>query len=374
MALILAFRRWWAILFVALLSLPALGHFLPDLPAPMRTTLAPEARWWEEANKRLDPYVNNVFGFRGAVLAAHRAYVRFIGAPAGHNFIVGENGSLFYTGEHAMEQSVGQLVRADKVDEFVGVAERLKAQIAPWGGRLLVAVPPNSQTINFENLPAYARRQMVSPTEYDLLAARLKAAGVDFVDLRAVLREAKQSGAVYWRHDTHWNERGALIGFNAAMAAVGHSDFAVSPEEALGAPVARPDGDMMRMADRTKLGDPDLAFPMKGPMLMPDDLVPITGIMAPVGKGNPFPPFAFDTGHPGPRIMVLGDSFTNRFWRGLLAYRSSAFAWTHHLFCQFDRKEIDAFKPDILIYAATERLFPCSNELPSWLQGDKAGE
>jgi len=55
MPLLMAFRRWWAVIFVALLSLPTIGLLLPAMPGPMRTVLAPEARWWEHASERLDP-------------------------------------------------------------------------------------------------------------------------------------------------------------------------------------------------------------------------------------------------------------------------------------------------------------------------------
>ena len=66
MRLLMSFRRWWAVIFFAILTLPTIGLIAPDLPAPLRTVAAPEARWWEDAARRLDPYINNVFGFRGA--------------------------------------------------------------------------------------------------------------------------------------------------------------------------------------------------------------------------------------------------------------------------------------------------------------------
>ncbi|MDQ0511339.1 alginate O-acetyltransferase AlgX-related protein [Ancylobacter amanitiformis] len=371
MSLLLAFRRWWAILFVAVLCLPAIGHFLPDLPAPMRTVVAPEARWWEEANKRMDPYLNNTFGFRGAVLAAHGAYVRFIGAPRGPSVLRGTDGSLFYTGDHALEQSVGQLLRPAQVSQFVDWVRSLKREIEPWGGRLVVVIAPNAQTIQFDHLPDYARRQMKRPTEYDLLDQDLAKAGIPHADLRPRLLAAKADAPVYWRFDTHWNQRGALIGFNAALAAIGRADLEINPDEALGPPEPRTDGDLVRLTGNGTSEPADVQYPVKPPVAVDAaSLTPLPGIAQARSPRFPFPPLAFETGHPGPRIMVIGDSFTYGLWKDYLAYRSSAFVWTHHLFCRGDPAPIARFKPDILIVAAAERLFPCPLKVPEWAESE----
>ena len=361
MPLLMAFRRWWAILFVAILTLPTIGLMAPDLPAPMRTVLAPEQHWWQDASKRLDPYINNVFGFRGAVLAAHRSYLRFIDEPQGERVLQGAHGALFIRDNNALEQSLGQLIRPDAVAGFVSLAKELDADMKARGGRFVALIPPNSHTADFEDLPAYARGQKKAPTEYDLVAARMKADGIPFVDLRPLIAQAKKDGRVYFRYDTHWNERGALLAFNAAMDAAGRPDLAIPPQEALGPAQVKPGGDLLRLGGLDQRDPPDIRYPWTPPFAPREDLAPLPGII--VGKENPlFPSRAVTTGHDGPRIMVIGDSFTNGFWHGLLAARSSAYVWTHHQLCNFDQGMIARFKPDILIYAPTERFFPCAGK------------
>lgn len=360
MPLLMAFRRWWAIVFVAVLALPTIGLVAPDMPAPMRTVVAPEARWWENAAKRLDPYINNAFGFRGAVLAAHQRYLRFIDQPQNERVLQGRNGALFIRDNNALEQSIGHLVRPKAVASFVDFAKALDAQETALGGRFIALIAPNSQSMMSEDLPAYARAQMKTPTEYDLIARQMKADDVPFVDLRPLLLEAKKTGPIYFRYDTHWNERSALIAFNAAMEAVGHPDLAVSPEDALGATYDKPGGDLLRIAGLDGRDPPDRRYAWKAPFGDPQGLTPIPGIVG--GNDNRlFPTEAVETGHAGPRIMVVGDSFTRSFWRGLLAARSSAFVWAHHQSCQFDRGMIERFRPDILVYLPVERFLPCSS-------------
>jgi hypothetical protein len=46
---------------------------------------------------------------------------------------------------------------------------------------------------------------------------------VEFLDLRGALRAAKSGGRVYWRTDTHWNDRGAFVGYQAIMTHLARS-------------------------------------------------------------------------------------------------------------------------------------------------------
>jgi hypothetical protein len=362
MALLMAFRRWWAFVFVALLSLPALGLLLPDLPGPIRTVLAPEARWWVHASERLDPYINNSFGFRGPVLAAHRRYLRFIGSAPGARVLDGTDGSLFLRDDNALEQSIGQLVRPQAVERLAILARELKAKMAAIGGTFVLTLAPNAHTARFEMLPDYIRQQRQARSEYDLVAARMKQDGVTFVDLRPFLAEAATQGPIYYRYDTHWNARAALAAFNAVMAAAGQPQLAIPESEAFGATRIRTSGDLLTVAGITSREPPDVDYVWKPPLAGPHETTPLTGIVtAPPPAKDDYGFHAFATGHAGPRIMVVGDSFTQGFWYNPLVYRASAAVWIHHAACEFDQGIIDRFKPDILIYAPTERFLTCKN-------------
>lgn len=359
MPLLLAFRRWWAVVFVGVLSLFTAGLFLPDMPAPVRTTIAPAEQWWEHAGQRLDPYINDTFGFRGAVLAAHRAYGRWTGNGVSQRVTKGEGGALFLKDEHATEQSIGQLVRPRVIADITDVAEDLDRYMRSIGGKFLMLIPPNAQTNNFDLLPAYARALAKSPTEYDLLGAEMKKRGLTFVDMRPILKEAKKTGPIHWLADTHWNQRSSLLGFNAAMTAAGRPDLTFDPKEALNPPTPRRQGDLVRLSGDVEAKVPDLEYLPKPMIQVRQGVTPIAGVMKPVPATDPFRPMANETGHPGPRIMVIGDSFTQGQWMGPLSQVASAYAWMHHRFCRFDMGAVERFRPDILIYAPAERAIPC---------------
>ncbi len=358
MPLLLAYRRWWCLVFLGLLLLPTIGLVTPDLPAPLRAARAVPPLWWERATERLDPYINNNYGLRGVFMAAHAAYGRAMKSTRERPVLVGQDGQLFYTGEGALDQSLGRLFRTGQMDMLVRVTERMRQELDKAGIRFGVVSPPNAQSVIGDLMPEWAQAEQRHPTEYDFAAKSLTANGISFVDLRPILKEARAGGPVYQKTDTHWNSRGAVLGFNAAMRAVGRDDLQIDPAAALGAPVAKETGDLARyLGESSDTGDTDLA--LKGPMIVPADLKPITGLFPPPVPGDPFDSYAFETGHPGPRILIIGDSFSQRFWPGLLAARSSAFAWTHHRNCRFDWGIIGRFKPDLVVYAPVERGLPC---------------
>ncbi len=357
MPLLMRFRRWWAAFFFLVLLLPTVGLFTADLYDPPRSVAAPKPDWWVRASERLDPYINDVFGFRAAVLAAHNSWGFWLGGAGNKDVAVGRDGSLFYRRGNAMEQSFGEILRRRQVRNTVSRMAELESRMSASGGRFVMLVAPNGQTMAPEALSSATRAGPPYVTEYDLLEKQMAARGVPFVDLRPLLRAAAEDGPTYRRNDTHWNARSAVIAFNAAMEAVGRPDLAYAPSEVLGGPIERWDGDLVRMLGLATARAPDVDAEAIDPPH--GETAPLEGVINPA-RQTTRPPYALDVDQPGPRIMVLGDSFTAGFWKRLLVGRASALAWMHHESCDFDAAAIDRFRPDILIYIPAERFLPCS--------------
>ncbi len=360
MPLLLAYRRWWLALFAAILALPTLGLVLPDLPGPVRPVTKVEATWWVRATERLDPFINAHFGFRGAVMAANASYARATHSTRARPVLIGDGGQLYFTGDQTLEQSLGLLVRAKPIADFIDVLTRLKARLEAKGITLVVAVPPNGATMLPGRLPGWARPQMRHPTELDIVSERLPQNGITFVDLRPILEAAKAGGGqIYRRTDTHWTQLGAVLAFNAVMAAAGRPELAIPLEEANGPLVPTATGDLSRILGESKAtGDSDYEERLK----VPPGLTPLKGLVPERPDSDPFQPYAYSTGHSGPAILVIGDSFTQNFWPRLLAARTSRFGWMHHSSCKFEADAIDRFKPDIVVYMPTERSLPCKGQ------------
>ncbi|MCX5497176.1 hypothetical protein OSH11_20915 [Kaistia dalseonensis] len=358
MTLLLSYRRWWAIIFVGLLVLPFFGHFMGDLPTPVRTRIAPEEQWWRNAAARLDPFINETFGFRGVMLAGNRAYLRVLKSSRSRPVIIGAEKQMFYTGDQNLEKALGTVVDSEGLARLFSVIDDLNARAKAVGAKLVVTSPPSGETVYFDLLPSWARAQKVKPTEYDLLQSAMAERGVTFADLRPALIASREGGRPYRRTDTHWNFRGSLIGLNEVLKAAGRPDLEVSEEKMLGPLEPEISGDLVRLN-----GDPpskdDENYRVNDWNGWREHITPIDGIFATPDEHELFPPYAYETGHPGPRVLIYGDSFTQGYWPPFLVDRVSALAWTHHKYCDADLSAVERFKPDIIIYAPTQRSLAC---------------
>ncbi|MFG1400053.1 alginate O-acetyltransferase AlgX-related protein [Roseixanthobacter pseudopolyaromaticivorans] len=360
MPLLLAYRRWWCFFFMAVLALPTLGLVLPDLPGPVRLMTTPQERWWVHATERLDPFINGRYGFRGLVMAGNASYLRAMKSTRERPVLLGEGGQMFFTGEQTLEQSLGRLFRAKPMGDLVDVLARLDTLLKARGAELVVASAPNAATVLPEKLPAWARGQMTHPTELDYLDTQMAAHAIPHVDLRPVLIAAKAQGPIFRRTDTHWNQRSSVLAFNAVMAAAGRPELEIAPQTAIGPLQAAPSGDLARyLGEASETADQDYAEIASNPK---PELTPITGIMPDHGPHDTFRPYAYATGHSGPSVLVIGDSFSQHFWPRLLERVTSRFAWMHHSACKFEWPAVERFKPDLVIYMVTERSLPCRGQ------------
>ena len=157
----------------------------PDVP---RTLDA-----WLVLPPLLEAYLRDHFGLRYAMIRAH-AVIAHLWLRSGNDLVlVGRGGSLFYRGDNAAVQSAGLLVRPAQIAETVALLASIRTALAARDIRFLVAVPPNAATIYPDRLPRWARDQG-RPTEYDLMLKALAERGIQAVDLRPALREARRRG------------------------------------------------------------------------------------------------------------------------------------------------------------------------------------
>jgi alginate O-acetyltransferase complex protein AlgJ len=66
--------------------------------------------------------------------------------------------------------------------------------------------------------------------------------------------------------------------------------------------------------------------------------------------------------HPGPTILVIGDSFTHSYFPLMLSQRAGRAIWIHYHECGFDWKLIDKLRPDEVWWAPTERFLICDRD------------
>ncbi len=351
-------RRWWIVLVMALFAAPMLTMLLP-LPAAGGATdedrvLAPPptlpsgTKDWDKLPHRIDAYLRDHFGLRHFLVLAHGLVLDRLGDGNGQVF-VGRHGHLYLRDADTLDQSAGALdhARWAWIASTADMLAEMQRTLLPKGVKLLVASPPNASTMAQGDLPGWARLQ-ARPTEYDHFLKLLAERGVRAIDLRPVLAAAARDGKTYYRHDTHWTPYGALASFEAIAAADSHPDWEVPLSAVRPAPKPRAGGDLGRLlgiASVLSESDQEMDLPANADRQLL--------------HGGEFQTFVETAPHPGPTIMVIGDSFTDGDFLLPLLQHAGRIVWTHSHLCGFNWGWIARYHPSEIWYMPTERLIPC---------------
>lgn len=358
MAMLSRHRRHWFIAVLAVLALPMCVQAI--VPRATKSfvegRLLAEPPSWPKSYRDLTPavaqlrsFLDDHFGLRDMLIKAN-AQMRYslLRSTINPDVMIGRDGWLFFTGDSDIEQSAGLLIRRADIDQFASFAAALYAQLHRRNIAFVVASPPNSTTIQRKYLPAWAAAAPAL-TEYDLILRALARRHVPAVDLRPPLAAEQRRRDTYQRTDTHWNNLGALIGYDTVVHALGRDDWTIALDRVVKGVAERTGGDLARLIGLGgTLGEAVPVVDMSAyspPHLREDDSAHFTG---------------FATGRPGPVVVVVGDSFTHELWQTYFSLHVSRFDWVDNNFCQFALSELLALHPDIVIFAPNERYMYCA--------------
>lgn len=166
-----------------------------------------------------DRYWSDQFGFRAELVRTYsRLMVQGFRTSSSSQVLVGRDGWLFYTGDGNLEdwRSCARLSES----ELAVIAQRLEerqALVESMGGHYLFVIVPNKESVYPDHMPAWAQRRQMPKRMDQILDYVRSHTRVDVLDLRPALVAARAQGDVYYRTDTHWNERGAYVAYGAIM-------------------------------------------------------------------------------------------------------------------------------------------------------------
>ena len=217
--------------FVAVIGAPFAEMYLRLEPALPNT----ENRRWSSAPKfkrlahfapflfeLVHDYVPDHFGFRRTLVRWHALLMtQALGVSGTSRVLLGRQGWLFYAGDRALDDYL--FVDPFTEAELKNWAETLEWQrqwCARHGIHFLFMVAPNSQTIYPEYLPARIKKTRPG-SRLDQLAGYLsRHTQIEMVDVRSALRARKLAGLLYCRTDSHWNDEGAFVAYQAIVKRV----------------------------------------------------------------------------------------------------------------------------------------------------------
>ena len=282
-------------------------------------------------------YFEEHFAFKSQLIDADaQLRERVFGVSNTKQVIVGTDGWIYYGGTFADYQGTAH-VSSRLLDNVAFNLSLAQGYTQSRGAKFLVTFAPNKNTIYPEHMPA-SYLASKEPHAIERLLPYLDAHGVSYVDMGSVLAGGKADGLVYCLRDSHWNDRGALLGANALLDALdvahdAHEGAVFADEEAVGDIDA-----MLHPAFATAEAVPTIQggydFSFTGDT---DDVT--ANLIQTAGAGSE-------------ALLMFRDSFGNR----LLAPMAEAFkSATFTNLVPYDFTRVDATRADYVVVERVER-------------------
>ncbi|MDT8318405.1 MAG: hypothetical protein RQ824_10530 [bacterium] len=255
--------------------------FLLFLFAPPIKTLFSPKKSWSVAEKRklasmpdvglffkepkefliqFEAYFNDHFGFREELIKRYSKQMKKLFGKSGISKVLrGKNDWYYYSEADIIQDFQGlDLFNEEELFQWKESLEKKREWLAKKGISYLYVVPPNKPTIYPEYLPDHLRNARGKARIDQLLEYLSKNSNEKPLDLRKALLKAKEGGQIYFRTDSHWNSKGAIIGYQEIMEQLRDlfpSLKSLNKYQLVEKSVLREDGDLSLMAN---LSAPDI--------------------------------------------------------------------------------------------------------------------
>ena len=162
---------------------------------------------------QFDKYVEDNFALREYIVTGfNAAEVKLLGDFNGTNAVIGAKNHIFYA--ETLDDYLGiNGLTEDEIQSIANYLFDLYTGFAEKGVDFAFMTAPNKATIYPEYMP-----KRLAPTDadrnIDLLTGALRQKGVPVIDAKSILLRAKDTRTVYYEHDSHWNNYGAMLVYN----------------------------------------------------------------------------------------------------------------------------------------------------------------
>jgi hypothetical protein len=309
----------------------------------------------ERYGPALAAHVRDAAPFRDHLIRANnRLRLALFGESPVPGVIVGRDDWLYYNLEHALADYLNVVPLSERdMAEMVRVQVERRDWLAARGIAYLIMFAPNKERVYPEHLPP-GLRPLRPESRLAQIIPRLRAAGLDVLDLRPAVTAGKAAGRTYMKTDTHWNGYGGLLGASALIAALTPRFPALEPLDPAGYELAvtdRPGGDLSEMLLLPDLRrEPDVSARSRG-----------AALARPAAPGDYPDPAdhpereraAYETDRKDwPRVVFFHDSFARAMQaHAAERFSRSVFLWTHALVPFVIEKE----RPDVVVLEVVER-------------------
>jgi alginate O-acetyltransferase complex protein AlgJ len=218
-------NRVLVVLFLLVISIPGVGLALGvDRAAlsesEMRELAAFPAWSWQRSAIAKWPaafqkYFEDHFAFRSRLLHWQSTLLwHVLRTSSSDTVIAGRNDWLFYADDGGIGDYLSAYpFSASELEAWRLTLERTRDWLRGRGIPYLVVIAPDKHMIYPEFMPASLHRMRPDYRADQLIAYMHAHSTVEIVDLRPAVIAAKSTDLLYHRYDTHWNDRGGLVGY-----------------------------------------------------------------------------------------------------------------------------------------------------------------
>ena len=180
--------------------------------------------------KDMGAYFEDHFAFRQQLVTADAEVQSNVFRVSNVDTVIkGENGWLYY--QATLDDYIGKTMSGRNIRNVAHNLSVMQRYVESKGAKFLFAVAPNKNSLYGENMPYYDRVKAGSVRSHDLLEPKMAEEKIRYLDLFTLFEE--QDETLYLKRDSHWNNKGAMLVYNAMLDALGktHDDFASADVE-----------------------------------------------------------------------------------------------------------------------------------------------
>lgn len=237
--------EWLTIIsFGSIIMMPSIIMFTTPYdetsPAELRT-LAQFPQWSTRSSiltymREIETFIQDHFGLREFLLNTNSAIDYYLfNTTFNEDVIIGEDGWFFYNDHIASNtrmiddyRGTAPPLTEEQLHNFRVSLEARRDTLAVEGIAYYFVIAPNKQTIYGQYVPD--EYTIINDSSYhdQIMDYFAEHSDIEIIDLRPALIAASATEQVYFRHDTHWNSRGAWAAYQEIIQHV-RDDFAQVP-------------------------------------------------------------------------------------------------------------------------------------------------
>lgn len=179
--------------------------------------------------QELGTYFEDHFAFRLELVSADaEIQSKIFQVSNADSVIAGRNGWLYYAS--TADDYLGKNTMSERgIKNIAHNLSLVQQYVEEHGAKFIFTVPPNKNTLYGENMPYYLQHKISSSKNITLLEKQLENDNISYCSLVSLFQN--QEEVLYLKRDSHWNNKGAVLVYNALLeqAGVAHDRYEGMP-------------------------------------------------------------------------------------------------------------------------------------------------